>query len=381
MSMNGDFMIKRHIMPSIESKLFKGKLVIIFGARQTGKTTLIKEIMKKFPGESKYLNCDEPDIREMLENATSTNLRILAGNSNILFIDEAQRVRNIGITLKLFADQVKECQVVATGSSSFELSNLIKEPLTGRYYEFKLFPFSVAELVEDFGIIEYNRLLDDRIIYGSYPEIIVNPGEKETLLTNIASAYLFKDILSFQDIRRSDLLEKLLRSLALQIGSEVSVNELSNLLGADRNTISRYLALLEQSFIIFRLTSFSRNLRNEISKSNKIYFYDNGIRNSLLSNYAPLDLRVDKGGLWENFVISEKIKYNLNRGFLCNAYFWRTKSQKEIDLLEEHNGKLAGFEIKYSSKAKIPSYKTFLEAYPGSKISVITMENHIQFLV
>lgn len=373
-------MINRHIMPGIEAKLFKGKLVIIFGARQTGKTTLIKEMMKKFPGESQYLNCDEPDIREMLENATSTNLKMLAGKSKILFIDEAQRVRNIGITLKLFADQVKGCQIVATGSSSFELSNMIKEPLTGRYFEFKLFPFSVAELVEYFGIIEYNRLLDDRIIYGSYPEIVINPVEKETLLTNIASAYLFKDILSFQDIRRSDLLEKLLRALALQIGSEVSINELSDLLGADRNTISRYLALLEQSFIIFRLTSFSRNLRNEISKSNKIYFYDSGIRNALLSNYAPLELRVDKGGLWENFVISERIKYNFNGGLHSNSYFWRTKSQKEIDFLEEHNGKLTGFEIKYSSKAKIPSFQVFLDAYPGSEVHVINRENHLQIL-
>jgi len=379
--MNEDFMIKRHIIPSIEAKLFKGKLVIIFGARQTGKTTLIKEIMKKFVGESQYLNCDEPDIREMLENATSTNLKMLAGKSRILFIDEAQRVRNIGITLKLFADEVKDCQVVATGSSSFELSNLIKEPLTGRYFEFKLFPFSVAELVGYFGLIEYNRLLDERIIYGSYPEIIVDPNEKETLLTNIALSYLFKDVLNFQDIRRSDLLEKLLRALALQIGSEVSINELSNLLGADRNTISRYLALLEQSFVIFRLTSFSRNLRNEISKSNKVYFYDNGIRNALLSNFSPLELRVDKGALWENFVISERLKNNFNGGKMCKSHFWRTKSQREIDLLEEQNGKLTGFEIKYSSKAKIPSYKTFLEAYPGSEIKVINRENHLDFLV
>jgi predicted AAA+ superfamily ATPase len=373
-------MINRHIQPAIEQKLFKGKLVIIFGARQTGKTTLVKEMMKKFPGDSQYLNCDEPDIREMLENATSTKLKMLAGKSRILFIDEAQRVKNIGITLKLFVDQVKECQIVATGSSSFELSNLIKEPLTGRYYEFKLFPFSVAELVEYFGIVEYNRLLDDRIIYGSYPEIVINPNEKETLMTNIASAYLFKDILSFQDIRRSDLLEKLLRALALQIGSEVSVNELSQLLGADRNTISRYLALLEQSFIIFRLIAFSRNLRNEISKTNKIYFYDTGIRNSLLSNYAQLELRTDKGGLWENFIISERLKYNSNNSFHPNVFFWRTKTQKEIDFLEEQNGKLRGFEIKYSNKAKIPSFKIFLDAYPEGEINVINRENHLEYL-
>lgn len=373
-------MIKRHILPKIENKLFKGKLVLIFGARQTGKTTLVKEMMKNFPGESKYLNCDEPDVREMLENATSTNLKMLAGNSKILFIDEAQRVRNIGITLKLFVDQIKECQVVATGSSSFELSNLIKEPLTGRYYEFKLFPFSVAELVDYYGLIEYNRLLDDRIIYGSYPEIVTNHSEKETLLTNIASAYLFKDILNFQDIRKSDLLEKLLRALALQIGSEVSINELSQLVGADRNTISRYLALLEQSFIIFRLSSFSRNLRNEIAKGNKIYFHDTGIRNALLSNYAPLELRTDKGGLWENFIISERLKHNFNNGLHSNAYFWRTKAQKEIDFLEEHNGKLTGFEIKYSSKAKIPSFRIFLDAYPGSEINVINRENHLEYL-
>ncbi len=373
-------MIDRAIRENIKKKMFKGKLVIIYGARQTGKTTLIKSLAKEYGDDAAWLNCDEPDIRQMLENSTSTILRNLIGKSKVLFIDEAQRVKNIGITLKLMADMDSECQVVATGSSSFELSNLIKEPLTGRYYDFKLYPLSAGEIYAHRGMIEYNRQIDDLLIYGSYPEVVTTPDERVEMLRRLASSYLYRDVLGFQDVRRIDLMEKLLVALALQVGSEVSINELANLTGADRDTVSRYLFLLEQAFIIFRLGALSRNLRNEISKMKKIYFYDNGIRNALISNFAPLEFRNDIGAIWENFLISEKIKANHYAGISPNIYFWRTKTGNEVDYVEEMNGMIHGYEIKQSSRAKVRGFTIFRTAYPDSTVSVVHRENHLEFL-
>lgn len=375
-----EIMIERAIKSRIEERMFRGKLIIVYGARQTGKTTLIKELAKKLGEDARYLNCDEPDIRQMLEDANSTGLKRLAGSSKVLFIDEAQRVKNIGLTLKLFADTLPDCQVIATGSSSFELSNLIKEPLTGRYYDFKLFPLSAGEIMAAKGPIEYNRELDDLLLYGSYPEVVTTPNERVEMLRRLASSYLYRDVLGFQDVRRIDLMEKLLVALALQVGNEVSINELATLAGADRDTISRYLFLLEQAFIIFRLGALSRNPRTEISKMKKIFFYDNGIRNALISNFAPLDLRVDKGALWENFIISEKIKANHYAGKSPNIYFWRTKTGNEVDYIEEMNGRINGYEIKLSSKAKAKGFTTFLSNYPDSTASLVSRENHLEFL-
>ena len=373
-------MINREIQKSVESKLFKGKLIIIYGARQVGKTTLIKKIGEAFNDSTLYLNCDEPDIRATLTDATSTKLKNLAGQKKIVLIDEAQRVKNIGITLKLFVDQLKDIQVIATGSSAFELSNVINEPLTGRKYEFHLFPISMRELSKSFGWLETNRLLEERIIYGMYPEIILNPNEKKTLLKEITRSYLFKDILSYEGIRKPEILEKLLIALAAQIGSEVSYNELSNTIGIDKDTITKYIDILEKAFIVFRLSPFSKNIRTEITKMRKIYFYDTGIRNALISNYNNLETRNDKGALWENFLISEKLKMNIALNIDVKSYFWRTSQQQEIDYIEDVEGVLDAYEFTFNEKKKKQISKTFLNEYKTKSDSIINKENYNDFL-
>lgn len=373
-------MIGREIQSSIESKLFKGKLIIIYGARQVGKTTLIKKIGEKFENQSLYLNCDEPDIRELLTDATSTRLKNLVGQKKIVLIDEAQRVKNIGVTLKLFADQIKDVQVIATGSSAFELSNVINEPLTGRKYEYHLYPISMRELSKSFGWLETNRLLEERIIYGMYPEIIINPTEKKALLKEITRSYLFKDILSYEGIRKPEILEKLVIALAAQIGSEVSYNELANTVGIDKDTIAKYIDILEKAFIVFRLKPFSKNLRTEITKMRKVYFYDTGIRNALISNYNNLETRNDKGALWENFLISEKLKMNMALNIDVKSYFWRTSQQQEIDYVEDIEGSLYAYEFTYSEKQKKQISKTFLKAYKTKANLIINKENYGGFL-
>ncbi|AFH48439.1 Putative AAA+ superfamily ATPase [Ignavibacterium album JCM 16511] len=373
-------MIKRALQPIIESKLFKGKIIIIYGARQVGKTTLIKSIQQNFFDKSLYLNCDEPDIRDLLTDSTSSRLKSIIGNKELVLIDEAQRVKNIGITLKLFADEIKNVQVIATGSSSFELSNIINEPLTGRKYVFILTPISLKELTFSIGWLETNRLLEERIIYGMYPEIISKPDEKKTLIKEITRSYLFKDILSFEGIRKPEQIEKLLMILAAQIGNEVSYNELANTLNIDKDTVSKYIDILEKAFIIFRLNPFSRNLRTEISKMRKIYFYDTGIRNALISNFNLLDRRTDKGVLWENFLISERTKFNLISDNDVKTYFWRTSQQQEIDYIEEVNGKLFAYEFTFSDKQKKTISKTFSKNYKPEKEMIVNKNNYSEFL-
>lgn len=373
-------MINREIQDFIEGKLFKGKLIIIYGARQVGKTTLIKMIEKKYEEQSIYLNCDEPDIRGLLTDATSTRLKNLVGQKKLVLIDEAQRVKNIGITLKLFVDQLKDVQVIATGSSAFELSNVINEPLTGRKYEFHLYPISMRELSKSFGWLEANRLLDERIIYGMYPEIILEPNDKKTLLKEITRSYLFKDILSYEGIRKPEILEKLVIALAAQIGSEVSYNELANTIGIDKDTITKYIDILEKAFIIFRLPPFSRNIRTEITKMRKIYFYDTGIRNTLISNFNNLESRNDKGALWENFMISEKFKMNMALNIDAKSYFWRTSQQQEIDYIEMIDGSLNIYEFTFNEKKKKQISKTFLNAYKTKTDLIVNKENYSSFL-
>jgi len=373
-------MIQRTIQSQIENCFFKGKAVIIYGARQVGKTTLIQEIRKRFPeAETLYVNCDEPDLRTTLTEVTSTALKELIGRKKIIFIDEAQRVKNIGITLKLFVDNFSDRQVVATGSLSLDLSNEIIEPLTGRKYEFQLFPFALAELRQKYSALEINRLLEKRIIFGMYPEIVEKPEEAEGLLKSLVSSYLYKDILQYQSLKRPELLEKLLVALALQIGSEVSYPELANLLGVNKDTVASYIQLLEKAFVIFRLSPFSRNLRSELTKLRKIYFYDTGIRNALINNFNPLPFRQDLGALWENFMLSERMKRNFNQGNHVNAYFWRTHQQQEIDYVEERGGALAGFEFKWKGgKRRAP--KIFLETYTGSRVEFIDSQNYGDFV-
>jgi len=371
--------VKRIIQTKIEKDLFKGKISIIYGARQVGKTTLAKEIQKKYTENSLYLNCDEPDVRDALTNKTSTELKSFLGNKKLVIIDEAQRVENIGLTLKLLADNFPETQILATGSSAFDLSNKISEPLTGRKNEYYLYPFSLEELKFIYSEMEIDRILERRIVFGMYPEIVQGGGKPEQNLKSLALSYTYKDILQYQYIKNPEILEKLLRALALQIGNEVSYNELSEIIGIDKNTVASYIQLLEKTFIIFRLGPFSRNLRNELKKLRKIYFYDTGIRNALINNFNPLNLRQDVGALWENFIISERVKYNQNNFLDKNIYFWRTTSGQEIDYIEEGNGKIAGFEMKWQ-KDKFKKPKLFLDAYVGSDAELINKNSYKKFI-
>ncbi|MHC1779075.1 MAG: ATP-binding protein [Bacteroidales bacterium] len=365
-------MVKRDILDRVRDRFFKGKVIILTGPRQVGKTTIMVQLSEGLDGgDILVLNCDEPDVRLMLENVTSTVLKSIIGRAKVVFIDEAQRVNNIGLTLKLIVDNIKDVQVVATGSSAFDLRNRLNEPLTGRKFEYHLFPFSTNEMIEHTSALEESRLLERRMVYGMYPDVVNNPGDSVNLLKELTGSYLYKDIFTLRDVRNPDGLEKLLKALALQLGSEVSYNELGQMLGLDKETVERYLDLLEKVFVIFRLNSFSRNIRNELKKSKKIYFYDNGVRNSIINNFNPLQSRNDVGALWENFVISERRKFLDYNGIYSNTYFWRTHSQQEIDYIEERDGILHAFEFKFNDnkKSKIPS--AFSAAYPESTFKVI----------
>lgn len=373
-------MIKRAIQQNIENRLFKGKIIIIYGARQVGKTTLIKEIQKKHEKDSIYLNCDEPDIMRSLTDATSTEIKAVFGNSSLIFIDEAQRVKNIGLTLKLAHDTFKDIQIVATGSSSFELSNQISEPLTGRAHEFHLYPVSFEELSNYHSERNAKRLLEHTIIYGTYPEVVIHHTDPKDIIKNITHGYLYKDVLAYQNIKRADALEKLLQALALQIGCEVSYNELADSVGISKKTIEQYIQLLEKGFIVFRLRPLHRNARNELKKLRKVYFWDTGIRNALINNFNSFAVRQDIGALWENFLVSERIKLNHNNLKQPATYFWRTHQGHELDYVEESGGIMRGYEFKWrSSKMREP--KDFLAAYKGSRVSLVNQENFDEFLL
>lgn len=373
-------LIIRKIRENLLSSLFKGKVVILYGARQVGKTTLVKSIIEKYPKDSLYLNCDEIDVRQALTDKTSTELKSFIGNSRLVIIDEAQRVKNIGLTLKLLVDNFPEMQIIATGSSSFELSGQIKEPLTGRKTEFFLYPFSLAELSQIKSNLELNRSLEDLLIFGSYPGVIFTGSDREKVLRELATSYSYKDVLAYQDIRNPDLLEKLLQALALRVGSEVSYTELAQLLGVNKITIESYVRILEQAYIIFRVGPFSRNIRNELKKKRKIYFCDLGLRNALINNFNPISLRQDLGALWENFMIIERIKRNSNLGILNNIYFWRTTGGKEIDYIEDGGGDLSGYGFKWQ-KNSFSEPKEFLDTYKNSTIKLVNKDNYLEFLV
>ncbi len=373
-------MIQRLLEPVIKERLFKRKAVVVVGPRQVGKTTLLNLLTEDLGKKKLFLNCDEPDVRELLTLPNSAQLQVLLGTAEIVLIDEAQRVKDIGITLKLMIDNFPDKQIIVTGSSALELSNSINEPLTGRKYEYTMLPFSTAEMVQHTNLLTEKRLLEHRLIYGLYPDVVNNQGNEREILNNIVSSYLYKDIFAFQDIRKPEIIDKLLRALALQVGSEVSFNELSKLLGIDVLTVQRYINLLEKAYIIFHLKSFSRNLRNELKKSNKIYFYDNGVRNALISNFNPVQLRDDIGNLWENFMISERIKYNNYSLNYCNTYFWRTTQQQEVDYLEEKDGQLYAFEFKWNANKTAKLTRTFSENYPNTLFQVINPENYIEFI-
>ncbi len=370
-------MIKRILEEKIAQKLDKGKAILVIGPRQVGKTTLINSILEN--RAHLFLDGDDSTVRNLLTDPNTEQLKSIIGNHNTLFIDEAQRIENIGLTLKIITDQFKNTQLLVSGSSAFELNNQTSEPLTGRKWEYKLYPISWQELEDSIGYVKSEQQLELRILYGMYPDVINNLGEETEVLKQLTNSYLYKDILAFSGIRKPQVLEKLLRALALQLGSEVSYNELAQLVGVDKNTVANYIEVLEKGYVIFRLSSFSRNLRNEIKTNQKIYFYDTGVRNAILGNFNLLDSRSDKGGLWENFLIAERIKKLAYDSSLAKSYFWRTKQQQEIDYVEEVSGRITGYEFKWSEKAKAKLPKSFIESY-NAIIKVIHRNNFREFV-
>ncbi|TDG35068.1 ATP-binding protein [Pedobacter changchengzhani] len=372
-------MITRTIQSHIESKFFKGKAVVVTGARQVGKSTLLKQLIKKTELPYLSLNCDEAEVRATLENAGTERLKSIIGNNKIILIDEAQRVKNIGLTLKLIVDNMPNVQLLVTGSSTLDLAIGIKEPLTGRKFEYNLYPFSISEMVQHTNLLAEEQALEKRLIYGTYPDAINYPGEEKELLLNLSDSYLFKDILSLTGIRKPLQLEKLVQALALQIGNEISYQELGQIIGADKQTVERYIDLLEQCFVVFRLSAYSRNVRNEIKKSKKIYFYDTGMRNAIIQNFSTLNLRQDTGQLFENYIISEYIKASNNDRKFAKYYFWRSFQQQEIDLIEEVDGDLNAIEIKWNENKKVKFPSTFLDNYIVKQTHIINRKNYSSF--
>jgi uncharacterized protein len=373
-------MITRIISEDIRSRFFKNKAIIIIGPRQTGKTTLIRELCRTREESQLWLNGDELAVRDRLQNASLPQLRTIVGDNKILVVDEAQRIENIGLTLKLIVDNFPDVQLIASGSSSFEIAEKVNEPLTGRKWEYRLFPFSFLELVNNDGLIAENQQIENRLIFGSYPDVINNPGDEANVLSLLTDSFLYKDLFAYEKIKKPGILINLLKALALQLGNEVSYNELAQIIGIDKETVDRYIDALEKSFVIFRLNSFSRNLRNELRRSRKIYFYDNGIRNAILANYTSVNLRTDAGALWENYFISERMKYIHYSKLFGNSYFWRTAQQQEIDYIEDRSGRLEAFELKWIIKKTASLPATFMKAYPNSIFSVITPGNYSSFL-
>ena len=380
-------MINRLLEKTLKKKFFCGKALILVGPRQVGKTTLSKKIINDFK-EKKYkikkINCDNPTERKMLLDKDLEYLIKLVGDANIIFIDEGQKVESIGQTIKLLVDYYgKKIQILVTGSSSFNLLDKTQETLTGRKYVYKLYPFSFAELYGD-DFMQATKELEQHLIYGNYPDIVIHQKtfiDKRESLEEISSSQLYKDILEFQEIKNSNILRSLLESLALQLGSEVSYTELASIIGINKNTVERYIDLLEKNFVIFRLHPYAKNKRRAIKKSKKIYFYDLGVRNTLINNFNPLNLRNDVGGLWENFIIIERIKKQSYKRIYSNNYFWRSYDGQEIDWLEERDSKLYSYEFKWKTHKKIKPPKLWLNTYTKAKFQVITPRNYLDFIV
>lgn len=373
-------MILRTLENKIQAELYKGKAIILFGPRQAGKTTLVKSIAQLSGKQVKWLNGDESDVRDLFDHPSSERLKLIAGSAEILVIDEAQRIKNIGLAIKLLVDNYPEIQVIATGSSSFELANEMKEPLTGRKFEHFLFPISFAELANTSGLLEEKRLLNHRLIFGSYPDVLNNPGMENKTLSSLADSYLYKDILVWKSIKKPQALEKLLKALAFQIGSEVSYHELAQLSGLDSHTVENYIDILEKAFIVYKVNGLYRNMRNELKKSKKIYFFDNGIRNAIIANFNMPENRNDIGALWENYFFSERMKHTHYNDIFLNRYFWRSKTKQEIDLIEEREGMLFAYEVKWNPNASYRFPKAFTESYPDHRTEIVYTSNYDQFL-
>lgn len=370
-------MYARYLKEKITKRINSGKAIIVVGPRQTGKTTLIETIL-----ESKdylLLDGDDPKIRTLLAEPNTEQIRTIIGKHKYIFIDEAQRIEGIGLTMKIITDRFKSVQLFASGSSAFDLSSKLNEPLTGRKWEYHLFPISWEEYENHHGYLHAEQNIENRLLYGFYPDVLNNVGDEVSVLRNLVNSYLYKDILSYADIRKPAVLDKLVQALALQVGSVVNYSELAQIVGVDKNTVSKYIDILGKGYIVFRLGSFSRNVRNEIKTNKKIYFYDNGIRNMVIGNFNPLELRTDKGALWENFLISERIKQIEYKQSLARTYFWRTRQQQEVDFVEENGGRIFGFELKWQKKRGQKLPKTFAEAY-NAETKVIDRDNFREFV-
>lgn len=374
--------IDRILLAQIQKSLLPGKVVVLYGPRQVGKTTLARQLESSTSFRTRFISADEVIYREALGSQNRQILDEILGNARLLIIDEAQRVSDIGINLKILIDNHPDSTILATGSASFDLANKISEPLTGRKLTFNLYPLSYNEVRQAFGSLEAQKSLDRWLVWGGYPAIVTtNELElKEKLLGELVGSYLYRDILELDSVRHSEKIIDLLRLLAYQIGHEVSLTELSSNLAINHVTVGRYLDLLEQVFVIYRIGGFSRNLRKEISKTARYYFYDNGVRNSLINNFNALRLRNDVGQLWENYLMIERRKTNHYQGRLANTYFWRTYDQKEIDCIEERGGKLNGFEFKWRGEMRNKTRREFSSAYPQSELMTITPENFVEFL-
>ena len=376
-------MIPRLITSAIRQRLTDSdKIIVLYGPRQVGKTTLVRELIRDLPYKSLSVNADELLYQTVLSSRDLAQMKLLVEGYDLLFIDEAQRIPDVGINLKILHDALPSLKIITTGSSSFELANRTKEALTGRTWTYELFPISLGELQQQQNAFALQQRLDELLRFGSYPDTLQlpNAADKARYLRELSSAYLYKDILEMASIRYADKLRKLLQLLAFQVGSEVSPNKLANALGMSKDTVNTYIDLLEKAFVIFRLSAFSRNLRKEISKMDKIYFYDLGIRNVLIDNFQPLDLRADTGALWENFLIVERRKRNAYSDQFASTYFWRTYTGAELDYVEEQDGQLAGYEFKLSSKtAKEPA--SWAATYPGASFQVINRTNFLPFVL
>lgn len=374
---------ERDLASSLAARMFQGKILVVTGPRQTGKTTLIAHFLSRPEWADRVLslNGDDTDTAALLADASPDRIRMLLGRKNILFLDEAQRIPSSSLVLKRLADSSSDLQIIVSGSSSLDLADRTAEPLTGRKFEWVLLPFSFAELAARSSPLEERRLLERRLVFGSYPDIATHPGDETDRLRVLVSSYLFKDVFRIRGIRHTELLERLLRAIALQCGSEVSFCEVARTIGTDDKTVVRYLDLLERCFVVFRLPSYARNLRNELRKSRKIYFFDNGVRNAILGDFRPMPLRTDAGVLWENHLMAERLKWRLAREPDTRAFFWRTADQKEIDLVEESADGLRAFEFKWNPKKAVRPPKAFLSAYPGATFATVTPGNFDTFLL
>ena len=371
--------VTRTVEKYIKQKLSDNKAIILLGPRQVGKSTLFKHLFIN-DNNVLWLYGDQAQTQAIFNDASEARIKSIIGSKKIVILDEAQMIRDIGLKLKMFTDYLEGIKVIATGSSSFDLANKINEPLTGRKWEYQLLPFSFNEFAKASSVVEEMKNLETRLIYGYYPEVVLNPGEEKERLLELVNSYLYKDVLVWENLQKAEKITKLLQALAFQTGSQVSYSELGTTIGLDSKTVEKYINLLEKAFVIYRISSYSNNLRNELKMSKKIFFYDNGVRNALISAFNPLSLRDDIGILWENFMMAELLKKDLYTNKFARRWFWRNKQQQEIDLIHEADGIFRAYEFKWNEKKKVSCPEAFKKAYQHVNFHVINRENFIDFL-